>query len=132
MPEEWLGIALNSQGDQFVANQPARLMLHINAGPEADNEERALFTRRLREHLLELNVDGVDQVHHGVTPAGAKACAPLRIDWAIVAGSDSRSGAGVSGEATPRPRERTPPGPSNRASVAIKWITRTARLRIEE
>jgi hypothetical protein len=29
-------------------------------------------------------------------------------------------------------RERTPPGPSNRASVAIKWITRTARLRIEE
>jgi hypothetical protein len=29
-------------------------------------------------------------------------------------------------------RERTPPGPGNRASVAIKWITRTARLRIEE
>jgi hypothetical protein len=25
-----------------------------------------------------------------------------------------------------------PAGPSNRASVAIKWITRTARLRIEE
>jgi hypothetical protein len=24
-------------------------------------------------------------------------------------------------------RERTPPGPSNRATVAIKWITRTAR-----
>jgi hypothetical protein len=31
-----------------------------------------------------------------------------------------------------RDQERTPPGPSNRASVAIKWITRTARLRIEE
>jgi hypothetical protein len=28
--------------------------------------------------------------------------------------------------------ERTPPGPSNRASVAIKWIKRTTRLRIAE
>jgi hypothetical protein len=29
-------------------------------------------------------------------------------------------------------RERTPPGPSSRASVATKWIARTARLHIEE
>jgi len=29
-------------------------------------------------------------------------------------------------------RERTPPGPSNRAKVAIKWMNRTTRLRIAE
>ena len=29
-------------------------------------------------------------------------------------------------------RERTPPGPSNRAKVAIKWMNRTNRLRIAE
>jgi hypothetical protein len=28
--------------------------------------------------------------------------------------------------------ERTPPGPSNRARTAMKWMKRTARLRIEE
>jgi hypothetical protein len=28
-------------------------------------------------------------------------------------------------------RERTPPGPSNRAGTAMKWTKRTARLRIE-
>jgi hypothetical protein len=28
--------------------------------------------------------------------------------------------------------ERTPPGPSNRAKVAIKWMNRTTRLRIAE
>jgi len=35
--------------------------------------------------------------------ARQQGCGPPRIDWAIVAGSDSRSAAGVSGEATPRP-----------------------------
>jgi hypothetical protein len=29
-------------------------------------------------------------------------------------------------------RERTPPGPSNRARTAMKWMKRTARLRIRE
>jgi hypothetical protein len=29
-------------------------------------------------------------------------------------------------------RQRTPPGPSNRARVAMKWKKRTAKLRIEE
>src|SRR5260370_4844312 len=61
--------------------------------------------------------------------ASRQGCGPPRIDWAIVAGSDSRSGAGVSGEATPRPgngRHQV------RATGPIKWMTRTARLRIEE
>jgi hypothetical protein len=30
------------------------------------------------------------------------------------------------------PVERTPPGPINRARTAMKWMKRTARLRIKE
>jgi len=55
-----------------VANQPAQFMLHIDAGPEADKEEQARLAQRLRENLLELDVDNVQQVHSGTAPAGAK------------------------------------------------------------
>jgi hypothetical protein len=47
-------------------------MLHIDAGPEADKEEQARLAQRLRENLLELDVDNVQQVHSGTAPAGAK------------------------------------------------------------
>jgi hypothetical protein len=55
-----------------VANQPAQIMLQLDAGPEADQEEQARLTQRLRENILELNVDDVEQVHTGRAPAGAK------------------------------------------------------------
>jgi hypothetical protein len=55
-----------------VANHPAQLLLHIDLGPETDREEQARFAQRLREDLLELDVDAVEPVHSGVAPAGAK------------------------------------------------------------
>jgi hypothetical protein len=55
-----------------VENQPAQIMLHIDAGPEADREEQVELTRRLRENILQLNVDTVEPVRSGATPAGAK------------------------------------------------------------
>ncbi len=55
-----------------MPNHPAQLMVHIDAGPDADKEEQAELTRRLRENLLELDVDAVEQVRSGAAPAGAK------------------------------------------------------------
>jgi len=55
-----------------VANQAARFMFCIDAGPEADKEEQAQLAQRLRDNLLELDVDTVEQVRTGTAPAGAK------------------------------------------------------------
>jgi hypothetical protein len=55
-----------------MANHPARLVIHIDAGAEADQEEQAELAQRLRENLLELDVDTVEQVRSGAAPAGAK------------------------------------------------------------
>jgi hypothetical protein len=60
------------QGGSSVARQPVQLTLHLHAGTEADREEQAHLTQRLRENLLELNVDRVEPVRSGTTPAGAK------------------------------------------------------------
>lgn len=55
-----------------MANQPAQLMLHVDAGPEADQEELEQLAHRLREHLLELDVYDVEPFRSGAAPAGAK------------------------------------------------------------
>ena len=54
-----------------------RLTLNINAGSEVDYEKLADFTLQLRENLLELDVEAVDLVGEGKTPAGAKAGEPV-------------------------------------------------------
>jgi len=53
-------------------NEPAHLTLHIDAGPESDREEQAKLAQRLRDDLLELNVDRVEEVRSGRAPRGAK------------------------------------------------------------
>jgi hypothetical protein len=55
-----------------MESQTTRLMLHIDAGDDADKEEESRLTQRLRTNLLEWNVDSVDQVRSGAAPAGAK------------------------------------------------------------
>jgi hypothetical protein len=47
-------------------------MLHIDAGPEVDKEELAQLAHRLREHLLELDVDAIEPFRSGAAPRGAK------------------------------------------------------------
>ena len=55
-----------------MESQRERLILHIDAGAEADKEEQARFARRLREDLGQLNVDAVEQVASGPALPGAK------------------------------------------------------------
>jgi hypothetical protein len=55
-----------------MESNTTRLVLHIDGGADADMEELARLTDRLRADLLELDVDAVDRVHSGASPAGAK------------------------------------------------------------
>src|SRR5713101_4037587 len=43
-----------------------------------------------------------DELDAPRAPSSGRGCGPTRINWGIDAGSDSRSGAGASGEATPQ------------------------------
>ncbi|MGA2074121.1 MAG: hypothetical protein ABSH52_11510 [Terriglobia bacterium] len=70
-----------------MANHAARLMIHIDAGPEADGEEQARLAQRLRESLLERDVDAVEQVPSGATPEGAKGDAVTLATLAVTLGS---------------------------------------------
>ncbi len=65
-----------------MRSQTAQLMLHIDAGSEADDEERAQLARRLRKDLLELDVESADLVQAGEAPAGSKG---IPVDWATLA-----------------------------------------------
>lgn len=54
-------------------DQTAQLNLQIDAGDDADAEELAELTVRLREQLLELDVERVDLVMSGPAPPGTRA-----------------------------------------------------------
>jgi hypothetical protein len=72
-----------------VASQPAQLVFHVDAGPDADKEEQALIAQRLREDLLQQDVVRVEHVRSGAAPAGAKgdpvALATLAVTLAPIA-----------------------------------------------
>lgn len=55
-----------------MSDEPRKLKIKIDAAPEADDEEIAELCRQLRQELMELDVDAVDQVDTGTVPAGAK------------------------------------------------------------
>jgi hypothetical protein len=56
-----------------MVNEPLKLLLHLDAGPDADEEEAAQLTQQLRNSLLDLDVDAVDPIHSAVAPARTKA-----------------------------------------------------------
>lgn len=60
-----------------MADLATQLTLNIDAGPGADAEELEELTRRLREELMELDVEAVDLVRVGETPKRAKAGDPV-------------------------------------------------------
>ncbi|MBZ5537983.1 MAG: hypothetical protein LAO31_18660 [Acidobacteriia bacterium] len=66
-----------------MADLSKQVMLNIDAGPDADPEDVAELTHRLRNELLELDVDGVEPVHGGTAPAGAKGD-PITLSALIV------------------------------------------------
>ncbi|MFC5668679.1 hypothetical protein [Streptomyces incanus] len=49
-----------------------RMQLVLTGGPDSDQEELDELTRHLRERLLELDVERVEQARSGHVPAGAK------------------------------------------------------------
>ncbi|MFI5175146.1 MAG: hypothetical protein ACHQKY_09835 [Terriglobia bacterium] len=60
-----------------------QIMLNIDAGPDTDPEDVSELTHRLRNELLELDVDGVEPVRGGAAPAGAKGD-PLTLSALLV------------------------------------------------
>ena len=62
-----------------MTHQTIELLLKLDAGSEGDAEEWAGIARRLREELLELDVEAVEFAKSGETPEGAKV-GPA-IDW---------------------------------------------------
>jgi len=55
-----------------VENKPAQLVLRVDGGRDADDEDRAELARRLRKDLLELDVEAVEPVRSRDLPVGAK------------------------------------------------------------
>jgi len=53
-------------------NQPAEVILRVDVGAEAEDEEQAQLAQRLRKDIRELDVDAVEWVHAGEAPVGAK------------------------------------------------------------
>lgn len=60
-----------------MAEKKIQVLLNFDAGSELDAEEKERVTRKLREELLGLDVDGVDFVKSGKAPAKAKAGDPI-------------------------------------------------------
>src|SRR4051812_15276217 len=56
----------------------------LDAGPEHDAEELAELTQRLRDELLELDVDAVEPATGGAAPEGAKGLELLAVGGLIV------------------------------------------------
>ncbi len=67
-----------------MTDRETRLVLNIDAGPEADAEELAELTRQLREDLLHLDVETVDLAHAGEAPTGTKAVDPVTAGTLLV------------------------------------------------
>ncbi len=60
-----------------MSEKTKQVILNIDAGQEDDPEEIERFTQQLREELTELEVEGVDLVRAGETPAKAKVGDPI-------------------------------------------------------
>ncbi len=60
------------------------LVVHVTADPDADEQELAELTGRLREELLELDVDDVELVRGGEPPAGAKGLDVVQVGELLV------------------------------------------------
>jgi len=61
-----------------------QLAAELDAGPEHDAEELAQLTQRLRDELLELDVDAVEPATRGAAPDGAKGLELLAVGGLVV------------------------------------------------
>jgi hypothetical protein len=67
-----------------VAGEQAQLAAVVDDGADSDAEELADLTRRLREQLLELDVDAVEPATGGEAPAGSKGVELLAIGGLVI------------------------------------------------
>jgi hypothetical protein len=67
-----------------VAGEQAQLAAVVDAGADSDAEELADLTRRLREQLLELDVDAVEPATGGEAPTGSKGVELLAIGGLVI------------------------------------------------
>jgi hypothetical protein len=71
---------MKSREEISIVDKKVELLLHIDTNPEIENiENLEMFSRQLREELLELDVESVDYVTNGELLEGAKSGTP--IDW---------------------------------------------------
>jgi hypothetical protein len=61
-----------------------QIAAQLDAGPEHDAEELAELTQRLRDELLELDVDAVEPATGGAAPDGAKGLELLAVGGLVV------------------------------------------------
>lgn len=73
-----------------MANQNSQLALHIDTGQETNVEEMAKLSRRLREELLELDVEKVDLARVSEPPAKSKTGDP--VTWGTILVTMAASG----------------------------------------
>jgi hypothetical protein len=67
-----------------MGTENLQLTLNLVTGPEVDAEELADLTQRLRQELLEFDVDQVELPRSGPTPPGAKAIEPFSLGTLII------------------------------------------------
>jgi len=66
-----------------MADQPAHLILRVDAGATAEVEDQAQLAHSLRQDIRELDVDSVDWVRAGEAPAGSKGDAAALSSLAV-------------------------------------------------
>jgi hypothetical protein len=64
---------------------PTQVVLRVDAGPDADEEEVAELALRLRDDLEALDVGPVELSRSGTAPAGAKSVDPIEWGTLLVA-----------------------------------------------
>jgi hypothetical protein len=67
-----------------MGDQHGELALELEPGPDTDSEELAELAGRLREELLDLDVDAVDPMTAGDAPDGAKGVELLALGGLVV------------------------------------------------
>jgi Effector Associated Constant Component 1 len=70
---------------------PIQLVVRVDAGPDADDEELAGLALRLRDDLQQLDEASVELAREGTTPPGAKSGDP--VEWGTLIVSAVTSGA---------------------------------------
>jgi len=68
-----------------VEAKPIRLTLNIKPGEDVDEGELDHLTRQLRHDIQELEVNSVELVREGKTPAGAKVVDPVTLGALAIA-----------------------------------------------